>query len=200
MNTSEYCTTHKRKCFAGSSSSTSCRPGQTTTEFDFDTETDSDHSNDDTPDGYIEEEQQTQLKNKVAKTLAHKQDQQPRPDMMIADLYIPSHIHNHRIVRGGRTPAQIQFLVEWKNGWTADRLLAQNILRKHASSDLWFVNYKSSWEPYSEYYDTITPDMINTYRRENGIEQFGSGFDKQIEALSKKDRKSLATDSCPFHR
>ena len=185
MNRSNYCITHKRNCLAGSSSSSSCRPGNPSSEFDFDgTATESDDSKD-------EGEQLTQPEDEVPHTLAHKQVQKARAGMLIADLYVPSHIHNHRVVRGGRTPAQIQFLVEWCPGSTADQSLAQKVIRKHASEELWFVQYRSSWEPYSDYYDTITPDMINTYKTDNDIELFGSGFDKVIEALSEKERQSL---------
>ena len=185
MNRSNYCITHRRNCLAaGTSSSSSCRPVNPSSEFDFDeTEIESDDSKDEAPDVYAEGEKQTQPKDEAP--------QKAKPGMSIADLYVPSHIHNHRIVKGGRTAAQIQFQVEWCPGWTADKSLAQEVIRKHASEDLWFVEYRSSWEPYSFHYDTITPDMINDYRIENGIESFGSGFDKLIEALSKKERQSL---------
>ena len=188
MNRSKYCTPHKRNCFTSSSSSTSCRRVAPSSEFDFEAETESDDSNDE------KGEQPTQPEDQAPKTSEHKQDEKARPGMLIADLYVPSYLRKHRIVRGGRTAAQIQFLVEWENGWTADKSLALKVIRKHVSADLWFVQYKSSWEPYSDYYDTITPDMINTYQSDNAIEMFGSGFDKQIEALSKRERKSLAAE------
>ena len=171
MNRTNYCTTHARNCFAGGSSSSSCRHGNPSSEFDFETGTGSDDGKDKAP-----EERKT------------------GPAMVIADLFVPSHITNHRIVRGGRTPAQIQFLVEWLPGWTADKSLAQEVIRKHPSEDVWFVQYRSSWEPYSEYYDTITPEMISTYRHDNNIETFGSGFDEKIKALSIKERQSLVAE------
>ena len=141
MNRTNYCSTHARNCFAGSSLSSSCRRSS---EFDFEIGTGSD----DGKDAASEEER--------------KHDRKARPAMLIADLFVPSHINNHRIVRGGRTPAQIQFLVEWLPGWTSDESLAQKVVRKHPNEDLWFVQYRTSWEPYSVYYDTITPDMIST--------------------------------------
>ena len=36
--------------------------------------------------------------------------------------------------------------------------------------------------------------MINAYKNENEIEQFGSGLDKQIKTLSTKDRQSLVAE------
>ena len=195
MNSSSYCITHKRNCFAVSHSSSACRRGTPSSELDVDdTETESDDNKNEAPDFHAEGEQQTHPMNEIPQTSAHKQDQPVRPGMLIADHFVPSHIQNHRIVRGGRTAAQIQFQVEWKNGWTADKSLAQKVIRKHESENMWFVQYRSSWEPYSEYYDTITPDMINTYRNDKGIELFGSGFDEQIEALSKKQRLSLTAE------
>jgi hypothetical protein len=181
--------------------SSSCRPGSPSSEFDFESEAESEDSRNKAPNTYAEGEQQTHPEAEAPKLLAKRQDQKARRGMLIADLYLPSHIRNHRIVRGGRTAAQIQFLVEWRPGWTSDISLAQKVIRKHASEDLWLVEYRPSWEPYSDYYDTITPDMINTYRSDNGIELFGSGFDKQIEALSKKERQSLvAEDLYPNYR
>ena len=185
MDRSNFCTTHERNCFAGSSLSSSCRCDDPRPSSEFDFGADKTESDDSKAD---------KAEDEVLETLAHKQDRKTRTGMLIADLYVPSHIHSHRIVRGGRTAAQIQFLVEWFPGWTADKSLAQTVIRKHASEDLWFVRYRSSWEPYSDYYDTITPDMISTYRSENAIEQFGSGFDSLIEALSKRERLSLAAE------
>jgi hypothetical protein len=185
MNRSNYCITHQRCCFAVGSSSSSCRHDNPSSEFDFETDTEKDDSKDEASDLYAEDE--------ALHTLAHKQDQQARP-MLIADLYVPSHIQSHRIVRGGRTPAQIQFQVEWKNGWTADKSLAKTVIRQHANQDLWFVEYRSSWEPYTSYYDTISHDMINAYRTNYDIESFGSGFDQLIEALSGTQRQSLEAE------
>ena len=173
MNRTNYCSTHARNCFAGSSLSSSCRRSS---EFDFEVGTGSD----DGKDAASEEER--------------KHDRKARPAMLIADLFVPSHINNHRIVRGGRTPAQIQFLVEWLPGWTSDESLAQKVVRKHPNEDLWFVQYRTSWEPYSAYYDTITPDMISQYKADNNIDTFGPGFDEKIEALSRKERQSLAAE------
>ena len=98
----------------------SCRPGNPSSEFDFETDTESEDSKDETPDSYNGGDQQTQPEEEAHKTLERKQEQKEGQGMLIADLYVPSCIHNHRIVRGGRTPAQIQFLVEWLPGWTAD--------------------------------------------------------------------------------
>ena len=175
-------------------SSSSCRPGNPSSEFDFETDTESEDSKDETPDSYNGGDQQTQPEEEAHKTLERKQDKKEGQGMLIADLYVPSCIHNHRIVRGGRTPAQIQFLVEWLPGWTADKTLAQKVIRKHLDQDLWFVQYSKSWEPYSYHYDTIRPAMIDAYRNDNDIEFFGSGFDEQIEALSNKERQSLAAE------
>jgi hypothetical protein len=114
--------------------------------------------------------------------------------MSIADLYVPSHITKHRIVTGGRTPKQLQFLTEWHPGWTADISLAKSVIRKHPIESVYFVNYKPSWEPYSEYYDTITPNMIEDYKTDSGVKTFGSTIDKLVEDLSLKQRRSLKAE------
>ena len=113
MNRSKYCITHKRNCVASTSSSSWRRRGNPSKELDSETEPESEDSKDETPDAYAEETQQTQLKDVAHKTLEHKQDQTARPGMLIADHYVPIHITKHRIVRGGGTAAQMQFLVEW---------------------------------------------------------------------------------------
>jgi hypothetical protein len=126
---------------------------------------------------------------------AERKQQEPNPRaMFIADLFLPSHITNHRTVRRGRGPAQLQFLVEWFPGWTADKSLAKKVIRKHPSEDLFFVRYRSSWEPYSKYYDTITPDMVCEYKTTKEIQSFGPEFDREIEVLSAKERQSLAAE------
>ena len=114
--------------------------------------------------------------------------------MIIADHYIPNKLIKHRIVRGGSTPPQIQFLTEWENGWTSDITLAQNVIRKHPHEDLWFVSYRASWEPFNEYYDIITPEMINVYKKQSGITRYGFGFDEMVDKVSGKERQNLAPE------
>jgi hypothetical protein len=169
-----YCTTHRRNCFAGTSLSSSCRRDSRVIEAckNVDEDETGEYDNEDTPD-------------------TMRIEQEEKVMMAIADLYVPSHLTKHRIVRRGRGPIQLQFMVEWHPGWTSDRSLARSVIRKHPSEDLFFVEYRSSWEPYTDYYDTITPDMVTEYKNKNDIEQFGSGIDQKIKALSKKDRRSL---------
>ena len=66
-------------------------------------------------------------------------------DIFIADLYLPQKLIRHRIVRGGGTPPQLQFLTQWKDGWTSDISLAKHITRKHPTEDLFFCSYKDCW-------------------------------------------------------
>ena len=124
------CTTHKRNCFKGSSLGSSCRRGNRV-EFDFDA---SESADEDEAGEYGDED--------VPETKENKQEE--KAGMVIADLYVPSHITKHRIVRGGRGPIQLQFMVDWHPGWTSDRSLAQSVIRKHPSEDLYFVKYRSS--------------------------------------------------------
>ena len=177
---SMYCTTHKRNCYKGSSLGSSCRRGNRV-EFDFDA---SESADEDEAGEYGDED--------VPETKENKQEE--KAGMVIADLYVPSHITKHRIARGGRGPIQLQFMVEWLDGWTSDRSLARSVIRKHPYEDLYFVKYRSSWEPYTEYYDTVTTDMVRAYETQNDIERFGSGLDQDIEALSKKERRSLKAE------
>ena len=136
----------------------------------------------------------------VRETMENKQEQ--KAGMIIADLYVPSHITKHRIARGGRGPIQLQFMVEWLDGWTSDRSLARSVIRKHPYEDLFFVKYRSSWEPYTDYYsDSVTSEMVRKYKSEYDIDCFGSGLDQEIETLSKKERRSLkAEDLYPNYR
>ena len=62
--------------------------------------------------------------------------QEEKAGMVIADLFVPSHITKHRIARGGRGPIQLQFMVEWHPGWTSDRSLARSVIRKHPNEDI----------------------------------------------------------------
>jgi hypothetical protein len=175
-----YCTIHQKNCFAGISLSSSCRRGNRT-EFDFEASESADDDGDDEDD----DEDVREIKD-------NKQEE--KSGMVIADLFVPSHITKHRIARGGRGPIQLQFMVEWHPGWTSDRSLARSVIRKHPSEDLFFVKYRSSWEPYTDYYDTVTPEMVREYKSRNDIEDFGSGLDKNVLALSKKERRSLKAE------
>ena len=125
--------------------------------------------------------------------------EEKKEKMSIADLYVPSHITKHRILTRGRSPKQLQFLTEWHPGWTTDKSLAKSVIRKHPKEDnLYYVTYKASWEPYTEYYDTITPKMIRDYKKDYDVTSFGSDFDNLVEKLSSKERRSLkANDIYP---
>jgi hypothetical protein len=70
----------------------------------------------------------------LPETIENKQEE--KAGMIIADLYMPSHITKHRIVRAGRGPIQLQFMVEWHPGWTSDIALAHSVIRKHSSEAL----------------------------------------------------------------
>ena len=61
----------------------------------------------------------------------------------MVDFYIPDQIVDHRVVRGGGSPPQLQLLVEWKDGWTEDNKLAKHILKRHhLENTLFFVKFK----------------------------------------------------------
>ena len=120
----------------------------------------------------------------------HKHDKR---DMFIADLYLPQKLIRHRIVRGGGTPPQLQFLTQWQDGWTSDISLAKNVIRKHPTEDLWLVAYKDSWEPLSN--DVITYAMITLYKEEHKIQQFGFGFDELLKKISIQNRPPIRTET-----
>ena len=88
----------------------------------------------------------------------------------MVDFYIPDQIVDHRVVRGGGSPPQLQFLVEWKDGWTEDKKLAKHILKRHhLENTLFFVKFKKSWEPYVN--QTIKY-LIATYKAKRSISTF----------------------------
>ena len=120
----------------------------------------------------------------------HKHDTN---DMFIADFYLPHKLLRHRIVRGGGPPPQLQFLTQWQDGWTSDRSLAKNVIRKHPTEDLWLVAYKDSWEPLSN--DVITYAMITLYKEDHKIQQFGFRFDELLKKISIQNRPPIRTET-----
>jgi hypothetical protein len=103
----------------------------------------------------------------------------------MVDFYIPKEIDRHRIARGGGTPPQLQFLVQWNEGWTNDVTLAKRIIKKHpVEKDLYFVEYKPSWEISTNH---SIQNLIPVYKTKHGISTFGLQFDNDIEQTVQKD-------------
>ena len=103
---------------------------------------------------------------------------------IIVDFYIPKHIIEHRIVRGGGSAPQLQFKVEWKKGWTENKKLGKVIRAHPIQQGLYLVQYTPSWEPYNNF--SITT-LINPYKIKKSIAEFGQPFDKNIEQIKPKN-------------
>jgi hypothetical protein len=93
-------------------------------------------------------------------------------------------IEKHKVVKGGQTPPQLQFLVRWQDGYTTNKHLG-SVIHKHPTEiGLYFIKYKPSWEPYNNY--AIT-HLIPPYKVEQKISGFGDPFDQEIKDLIPKN-------------
>ena len=161
MDRDSYCVIHRKGCFQAASTSSSCRRHQ--------------NSEEDMDDEFDQEGQDLNLKKGTGKE---------ERKIHIADYYQPTAIQKHKVVKGGKTPPQLQFLVRWQDGYTTNKHLG-SVIHKHPTEiGLYFIKYKPSWEPYNNY--AIT-HLIPQYKVEQKISDFGDPFDQEIKDLIPKD-------------
>ena len=103
----------------------------------------------------------------------------------IVDEYTPSGITRHRIVRG-KGPPELQFLMSWYPGWTRNpKLFARKVIRQHNTElDLFFVEFKTNWEPFDNPLIYLVYKLIDPYKLSNNIETFGIQFDNLLQEIS----------------
>ena len=104
MDRDSYCVVHRKGCFQAASTSSSCRRHQ--------------NSEEDIDDEFDQEAQDVNLKKGTGKE---------ERKMHIADYYQPTAIEKHKVVKGGKTPPQLQFLVRWQDGYTTNKHLGSVI-------------------------------------------------------------------------
>ena len=104
-------------------------------------------------------------------------------------------IEKHRVATGGKTPAQLQFLVRWQDGYTTNKHLGTIIHQHPTEIGLYFIKYKPSWEPYNNY--AIT-HLIHQYKADQKISGFGDPFDQEIRDLIPKDFNRDAIQTYSF--
>ena len=168
MNNNTWCTKHLTNCFKGGSSSSTCRRQ------------------------VIASNNSVEDRDIITSSQQILADGQQIESM--ADFYVPYTIIKHRVVRRVGTIPQLQFFIQWDNGWTVNKKLAKRVIKKYPNEELFYVQYKLNWEPSTN--ATIIP-FISDYMNKNNITLFGEPFDQQIRNSIPDVQE--ANDIVPFY-
>lgn len=103
-------------------------------------------------------------------------------EVIKADNYVPSRILRHRYVENKNTRGdrQLQFLVQWEDGWTTRPEFARKVIRQNKiDPNLYYVEYKNTREPYTNH---AIASLAIEYANNAG-KKYGSPFDEYFEKV-----------------